>query len=175
MKSIVLIGVILACAACSSENAVNQAESPSKVVASSHYLKPGASAEISYRWVQKPGVGSPGKLELTVFSRSPNAKLDIELNADAGLQLAGGSKQANYQWQKNGEGPMLQTLDVTPIQEGLHYLSIIIHSTIEGETRARAFAIPVQVGAVSEKTMQHPYLVEQQDGSKIIELPAEER
>ncbi|QGX40142.1 hypothetical protein [Permianibacter aggregans] len=173
MKTLLLLSVFLFVSACDagqkSEGAINH-KSPTVA-----YLKPGAAAELSYSWLQKPGVGSPGKLELTVISRSPDATLDIELNTDSGLQLAGGSKQASYHWQKGHGGPMVQTLDVTPSSEGLHYLNVIIHSTIEGETRARAFAIPVQVGAVSEKAMQHPYLVEQQDGSKIIELPAEER
>lgn len=176
MKTLVLIGVALALTACHADTTSHTTSAkPEKVVASAGYQKPGAGAEVSYRWLQKPGVGSPGQLELTVTSRSADAELDIELKTDSALQLAGGNKQARFQWHKSGDAPMLQKLDVTPSTEGLHYLNVIIHSTVNGETRGRAYAIPVQVGAVSEKAMQHPYLVEQQDGSKIIELPAEQR
>lgn len=175
MKMLMLFGCVLALSACAAEDPTSVPTNDSVVTkkAAPAYQKPGAPVELRYQWLQKPGVGSAGRLQLTLIRHSDTAMM-VNLRPDAQLQMSN-NKQASFSVQKSVSGPMTEVVDVVPVAEGLHYLNVFVETGSGDGRRTRAFAIPVQVGKVSEKALAHPYLVEQDDGSKIIELPAESR
>ncbi len=175
MKSLISLAAMCVLAACSNSPSPTETSSTKNDTATSTgYQKPGAAVELRYQWLAKPEVGQTGKLKMEFVGAAVKNGLNVRVDAEPALQLAGGKKSLVLQHSKSQSLSVSNDVDVAVIQDGKSYINVFVESG-EGETKlGRAFAIPVVVGADTLKT-EPANIVTQQDGSKVIELPAESR
>lgn len=127
--------------------------------------KTGMGVRISYV-VERPAVGAPSQVRLTVRQATGGPPLTIEVSSDGALRLQNGL----------ADGRALQTgpsadyaLGIVPQSDGLHY----IHVYLRSGDMAEALAIPVQVG--NAKTLAKPVLPKiMPDGQRVISIPAQQ-
>lgn len=109
-------------------------------------------------------VGTPSTLTIVTTSKAEAATITVR--PDAALALASTDLAVDSAQPLGASNTF--TLKVTPSSEGLHYVNVFVRSG----TRARALAIPVQVGAVGTSSAREGKLQVSPGGQRVISIPA---
>ena len=138
--------------------------------------KPGAPISMKFELLRRPKVGEP--LEVTV-EVTPEAAgitaLQVVFQGGDGLQLrSGGELSATTTTAMPAGTPIQHSVVVTPVREGIFYLSAVAVAEGAG-SQARTFAIPVVVGDAavleSEKAALPPPTT---NSERVTSMPATE-
>ena len=131
--------------------------------------KPGAPVSLEYVLRGTPQIGVPLEIDLAFKTGASAEALSVTCSADEALTLS----DSAFRLSNAGAGSSSShTITVTPQVEGYHYVNVIARMGAQ----ARAFAVPVPVGAVGARDALKPQgeIVEDETGQRLIRLPAEE-
>ncbi len=138
--------------------------------------KPGAPISMKFDLLRRPKVGEPLEVAVEVTPESAGiTALQVVFQGGDGLQLrSGGELSATSTTAMPAGTPIQHTLVVTPVREGIFYLSAVAVAEGAG-SQARTFAIPVVVGdsAVLEST-KAALPPAASSGERVTSLPARE-
>jgi hypothetical protein len=133
--------------------------------------KPTAAIDIRHAVMGEPKLGEPVLIRVTVTPARGATELRLQLIADAGLSIDvnGGSYSRRY-----GAEPESTTYEVmvTPLAEGLNYLTILATIDIDGRSQSRTSAVALQVGPVEHLSSKNR--AEGVSGEAVISMPAAE-
>ena len=117
---------------------------------------------------ERAQVGVPFEIQLD-FSGSSDSVLNTEFSASSGLQMM--SKETeSFQVNKSGKVDT-HTITIVPQSEGIHYVNIIQPGAKEKPSVIRVIAGDKDI----KEYLQTPgTVVEQEDGSKVISMKADE-
>ena len=138
--------------------------------------KPGAPIAMKFELLKRPKVGEPLEVVVEVTPEAAGiTALQVVFQGGDGLQLRkGGELSATASTAMPAGTPIQHTVVVTPVREGIFYLSAVAVAEGAG-SQARTFAIPVVVGdaAVLEsgKAALPPPAT---SGERVTSLPAAE-
>ena len=138
--------------------------------------KPGAPISMKFELLKRPKVGEPLEVAVEVTPEAAGiSALQVVFQGGEGLQLrSGGELSATATPAMPAGTPIQHTVVVTPVREGIFYLSAVAVAEGAG-SQARTFAIPVVVGdsAVleSSKSAVAPPAA---SGERVSSLPAAE-
>lgn len=138
--------------------------------------KPGAPISMKFELLKRPKVGEPLEVAVEVTPEAAGiSALQVVFQGGEGLQLrSGGELSATATPAMPAGTPIQHTVVVTPVREGIFYLSAVAVAEGAG-SQARTFAIPVVVGdsAVleSSKAAVAPPAA---SGERVSSLPAAE-
>lgn len=135
--------------------------------------KPSASVEMNYTLSsERVAVGEAVQVQLS-FDNSLNSVQAI-INTQQELVLSG-SKTVNFETSKSGNADASQIFEVTPTTEGIHLISVIAKNS--NSDRAKPMVIRVIAGdkPIEEYLEVNGTLTEDEDGNKIISMPAVEK
>ena len=134
--------------------------------------KPSAPIKMDYQLLGKPVIGQPLEISVnlsTPINKTVNAKYSHEkqLHSDNHRQLS--FKPAS------GRKPENRIISITPMEEGIHYITIMAEVEIDDRIQAKSFVIPIEVGEVDWKKHLAPEgtIKNDSNGGKVISLPAE--
>ncbi len=136
--------------------------------------KPGAPISMKFELLHRPKVGEPLEVAVEVTPEAAGiTALQVVFQGGDGLQLrSGGELSATPTTTMPAGTPIQHTVVVTPVREGIFYLSAVAVAEGAG-SQARTFAIPVVVGdsAVLESGQQilPPPAT---NGGRVTSLPA---
>ena len=138
--------------------------------------KPGAPISMKFELLHRPKVGEPLEVAVEVTPEAAGiTALQVVFQGGDGLQLrSGGELSATPTTTMPAGTPIQHTVVVTPVREGIFYLSAVAVAEGAG-SQARTFAIPVVVGdsAVLESGPQIPP-PPVTNGGRVTSLPAAE-
>ena len=138
--------------------------------------KPGAPISMKFELLHRPKVGEPLEVAVEVTPEAAGiTALQVVFQGGDGLQLrSGGELSATPTTTMPAGTPIQHTVVVTPVREGIFYLSAVAVAEGAG-SQARTFAIPVVVGdsAVLESGQQIPP-PPVTNGGRVTSLPAAE-
>ena len=133
--------------------------------------KPGAPVALQFDIDRDATLGADVELRLTVTSASAADSMQISLSADDGLAISPGQATVRFSGIEPGVAEV-HTIKVTPQRNGRLYVNVFVTLEQAGRQSVRTFAIPVQVGPEAAQK-QAPELKEE-DGERIMSLPADE-
>jgi hypothetical protein len=138
--------------------------------------KPGAPISMKFELLRRPKVGEPLEVAVEVTPEAAGiSALQVVFQGGEGLQLrSGGDLSATTTTSMPAGTPLPHTVVVTPVREGIFYLSAVAVAEGAG-SQARTFAIPVVVGDAavleSDKAALPPPAT---SGERVTSLPAAE-
>lgn len=138
--------------------------------------KPGAPIALKFELLRRPKVGEPLEVAVEVTPEAAGiTALQVVFQGGDGLQLrSGGELSATAATAMPAGTPIQHKVVVTPVREGIFYLSAVAVAEGAG-SQARTFAIPVVVGdaaaLASAKQAPPPPAT---NGERITSLPAAE-
>ncbi len=138
--------------------------------------KPGAPISMKFELLKRPKVGEPLEVAIEVTPEAAGiSALQVVFQGGEGLQLrSGGELSATATPAMPAGTPIQHTVVVTPVREGIFYLSAVAVAEGAG-SQARTFAIPVVVGdsalLESSKAAVAPPAA---SGERVSSLPAAE-
>ena len=138
--------------------------------------KPGAPISMKFELLRRPKVGEPLEVAVEVTPEAAGiSALQVVFQGGEGLQLrSGGELSATTTTSMPAGTPIQHTVVVTPVREGIFYLSAVAVAEGAG-SQARTFAIPVVVGDAavleSAKMALPPPAA---SGERVTSLPAAE-
>jgi len=162
---------ISACQGSSERNAVATTFALPTEAPSESQGKPTSPIGIHYELLGEPQLGQPLEIRITSRSNVIVAGLEVQVRGDEQLVVSAVSQSFAVEPVEANE-PMIRTVTVTPLQEGLHYLSVTVQGVINGQTQADSVTIPIRVGDVEHRTEPMGTLVTDDAGEVIISLPA---
>jgi hypothetical protein len=156
--------------ACHSNEATSDTNAKSKVDYRSAG-KPTAAIDIRHAVMGRPELGEPIMVRVTVTPGRGVTELHLQLIADAGLSIDVNDGSFTRRYGAEPE-PTTYEVMVTPLAEGLSYLTILATINVGGRSQSRTSAVALQVGPVQE-SLSTP----RTDGASseaVISLPAAE-
>jgi len=138
--------------------------------------KPGAPIAMKFELLRRPKVGEPLEVAVEVTPEAAGiTALQVVFQGGDGLQLrSGGEFSATTTTSMPAGIPIQHTVVLTPVREGIFYLSAVAVAEGAG-SQARTFAIPVVVGDAavleSRKAALPPPAT---SGERVTSLPAAE-
>jgi hypothetical protein len=158
-------------------NAAAAAQKTNKnLVAAVTIGKPGAPISMKFELLKRPKVGEPLEVavEVTPEAAGITALQVVFQSGDALPMRSGGELSATTTTTMPAGIPIQHTVVVTPVREGIFYLSAVAVAEGAG-SQARTFAIPVVVGdsAVLENT-KAALPPTATSGERVTSLPAAE-
>ena len=133
--------------------------------------KPGAPVTLRYEVPKTITSNTEISIKLEFTSRTLEGSLKIDLNTPNEILLQG-TVEHSFELAENASYSL--EVPVFTSNDGLYYLNVLAsESNIEGPLMARAFAVPVQVGAKTEQK-PHANLITDSAGEATIEMSAEE-
>ena len=136
--------------------------------------KPMPPLGIRYQVLGEPQVGQPLQIRITSQAQIALSNLGVEFRGDERLYVAPSTASIRVARMQVDE-PIVRTVTVTPMAEGLLRLSVLLQGEVDGRVQARSVTIPIQVGAIAEAPPVPGTLGVDADGEPIISLPAQER
>lgn len=134
--------------------------------------KPLPPIDVDYVIVGVPTVGQPLEIELRTRAPASLAALSLALSGSERLQVPADVAQLRLAFSAANER-RVETIRITPMAPGRHYLNILAEADIGGRRQARSVTIPIDVGgAAVEPPATGPVSVDA-DGERIISLPAQ--
>lgn len=135
-------------------------------------VKPGAPVALEYDMgSDAPTLGSPVAVQLAITCASVADTLKVSLTGDDGLEIA--PQQAAVEFTQVEPGvAQNHVVNVTPQRNGRLFINVFITVDQAGRQAVRTFAIPLQVGPPANQ--KEAAEVADEDGERIISLPAEE-
>lgn len=134
--------------------------------------KPASPIGLGYELLGEPRIGEALEIRITSRSSLPMSNLMIDVSSDQELVLSAESQQFFSALVEAGE-PTEHVLTVTPLYEGLHYLSVTAQAMIGGQVQADYVTISIRVGDVEHQSEPMGTLETDDTGEAIISLPAE--
>jgi hypothetical protein len=134
--------------------------------------KPLPPIEVDYAIVGATTVGQPVEIELRTAVPFRLAALNLALSGSERLQVPAEVAQLRQAFSAAGERHV-ETVRVTPLAPGRHYLTILAEARTDGRVEARSVTIPIDVGdgSAAPPPATGPVSVDA-DGERIISLPA---
>lgn len=135
--------------------------------------KPGAPVSLKYDLLSKPVVGQPVEVDLAIVPTAPIALLKTSVTGMEGLSL-GGTESITDVENPSFDEPTRFRFTVTPNENGMFYVTVMLSVTSTGAEQFRSFSIPLVVGttATAEKPAAAPEV--DASGQPIQSMPAEE-
>ena len=137
--------------------------------------KPGAPIAMKFEVMRRPKVGEPLEIAVEVTPQAAGiTALQVVFQGGDGLQLRSGGELSTTAVPAAGE-PLLHTVVVTPVREGIFYLSAVAVAEGAG-SQARTFAIPLVVGdsAVLQATSKSALPPPDATGERVTSVAASE-
>lgn len=135
--------------------------------------KPTSPISLGYELLSEPRIGQALEIRITSRSSLPMSNLTIDVRGDQELMLSAESQQF-FNAQVEADQPMLHVVTVTPLYEGLHYLSVTAQATIDGQVQADYVTISIRVGDAQRQSEPMGTFETDEAGEAIISLPAED-
>jgi hypothetical protein len=138
--------------------------------------KPGAPIAMKFELLRRPKVGEPLEVAVEVTPEAAGiTALQVVFQGGEGLQLRSGGELSATTTTAMPAGTAIQhTVVVTPVREGIFYLSAVAVAEGAG-SQARTFAIPVVVGDSAALEYAKPLLPPPAaNGERITSMPAAE-
>lgn len=135
--------------------------------------KPGAPVELHFELGSRPVVGQALLITIELTPRSVIGRLQATVQGNDGIAVADGELEAVDRPQV--DVALTRTVSVTPLREGVFYLSVIAYANEGPATSSRSFAIPVIVGdAGAAVAAQKPDTSVDANQARIERMPAQE-
>jgi len=134
--------------------------------------KPLPPIEFDYTIIGTPTLGQPVEIEIRSQLQSALTELNVAMSGDERLQVPAAVARLRLANATAGE-PARQTITVTPLTTGTHYLSVLLQAEIDGRLQSRSVTIPIRVDGASAAPAQGPVSTDA-EGQPIISLPARE-
>jgi hypothetical protein len=133
--------------------------------------KPLPPIDVHYTIVGVPTVGQPLEIQLRSGGRRASAALDLALSGSERLQVPVEAARLRFAFAAVNER-RIETIRVTPLAPGRHYLSVLAQAQIGGRVRARSVTIPIDVGAEPVAAPRPATVSVDAAGERIVSLPA---
>lgn len=161
-----------ACGEAPEAGAVRHTDSKSTQGAQARTTKPGAPVDLKFELRGRPEAGRPLPIDIVVLPRAETESLRVSFIATAGLAVRPAPLPTQYD-KVRAASEYRHTLNVVPLQDGVHYLHAIVVMDSPNGPQARAFSIPVVVGSGRAMTSSKAPPVDW-TGQSIESLPAEQ-
>ncbi len=151
-----------------------KADAQTNLVAAVTTGKPGAPISLKFEIPKRPAVGEPLSIDVLVTPEAAGITgLQVIFQSNDGLQVRSGGELTSSTLLEAGQ-PIMHTVVVTPLREGIFYLSVV--AVAEGsESQARTFAIPLVVGDAAALQPRKPALPPADaTGERVSSMPARE-
>lgn len=132
--------------------------------------KPLPPIEIDYSLVGVPSIGQPLEIRLRTGVATALPALNLALSGSERLQVPADVARLRLAFASAGER-RTETIRVTPMAAGRHYLSVLAQAEIDGRLQARSVTIPIDVGGVSVESPQPAPTALDAAGERIVILP----
>ncbi len=133
--------------------------------------KPLPPIDVDYAIVGVPTVGQPLEIELRTRAPAALAALNLALSGSERLQVPAEVAQLRLAFSAANER-RVETIRITPMALGRHYLRILAEADIGGRRQARSVTIPIDVGGAAVEPPATGTVSVDADGERIISLPA---
>ena len=134
-------------------------------------VKAGNSLKVQHRLSsERAKIGVPYEIELD-FSGPADSSFTAEFSTTPGLSLTS-TVNANIQMNKTGQSET-QTITLLPQQEGIHFVTVY-RAGVNQQQKPTAIKVIVGDKDIKEYLQTPGELVEQEDGSKVISMKADE-
>jgi len=133
--------------------------------------KPTAAIDIRHTIVGKPELGEPVLVRVTVTPARGATELRLQLITDAGLSIDASDSSFSRRYGAEPE-PATYEVWVTPLVEGLNYLTILATIDIDGRPQSRTSAVALQVDPI-QRSVSKPG-AEELSRETVISMPAVE-
>jgi hypothetical protein len=112
--------------------------------------KPGAAVSVKFDVKSRPEVGKPAQVEVAMAPQHAGNLMRITYISGPGLAIQPSNAPTEYQNVQPG-AVYRHEVAVTPQENGVFYLSVIIQLEAGAEPQVRTFSIPIVVGPVPEQ------------------------
>jgi len=133
--------------------------------------KPTAAIDIRHTIVGKAELGEPVLVRLTVTPARGTTELRLQLVTDSSLSIDASDGSFSRRYGAEPE-PTTYEVWVTPLMEGLNYLTILATIDIDGRSQSRTSAVALQVDPI-QGSVSKPG-VEELSRETVISMPAAE-
>jgi len=147
----------------------------SKETAAAPFTSPGKPLppiDIEYSIVGAPSIGQPVEIRLRTGAPAALTALNIALSGSERLQVPADVAHLQLAFAAASER-RVETIHVTPLTSGRHYLSVLAQAEIDGRLQARSVTIPIDVGGAPVESPQPAPTVRDAAGQRIVILPAQ--
>lgn len=134
--------------------------------------KPLPPIDVEYAIVGVPTVGQPLEIELRTRAPATLAAVNLALSGSERLQVPAEIARLRFAFSAANER-RVETIRITPLAAGRHYLSILAEADIRGRRQARSVTIPIDVGGAAVEAPPTGTVSVDAAGERIISLPAE--
>lgn len=136
--------------------------------------KPGAPVSMKFELTRKPKVGEPLDILVHLVPEATGITgLQVVFQGSSELQIKSGGELSLAQPAAVGE-PLAHTVVVTPVREGIFYLSAVAVAEGAG-SQARTFSIPLVVGDAAALEVAKPSLsAPDAKGERVTSMTAHE-
>ncbi len=134
--------------------------------------KPLPPIEVDYSIVGVPSVGQPLEIRLRTGVPAALTALNIALSGSERLLVPAEAARLRLAFTAADER-RIETIRVTPMTSGRHYLTVLAQAEIDGRLQARSVTIPIDVGGASVERLQSAPTVTDAAGQRIVILPAQ--
>jgi hypothetical protein len=135
--------------------------------------KPTPPIGIRYEVLGEPRVGQPLEIRITSRSQIALSGLGMRVQGDERLSVSPASSHFRVA-QMAVDEPLIRTVTVTPLAEGLLHLDVLLQGEIDGRMQANQVRIPIRVGS-GQRTPEVPGTLKSDEaGEAIISMPAQE-
>jgi hypothetical protein len=135
--------------------------------------KPLPPIDVEYAIVGVPTVGQPLEIELRTRAPAALAAMNLALRGSERLQVPAEIAQLRLAFSAANER-RIETIRITPLTPGRHYLSILAEADIGGRRQARSVTIPIDVGGAAVAVPRTGTVSVDTNGERIISLPAQQ-
>ena len=135
--------------------------------------KPTPPIGIRYELLGRPQVGQPLSIRITTRSSAVANAVATQVQGDEGLHVSEASANFAVATMSVDE-PVVNTLSVTPLREGIHYLSVVVQGEIDGVVQADTVRIPIRIGDAQPVRKPVGTPATDETGEAIISLPADQ-
>jgi hypothetical protein len=135
--------------------------------------KPTAPISIDYEIVNKPIVGAPVQINITVSSSEGPVRVRYSINDASALQFQEDQVEEEEIPEPGRAQP--RQLRVVPLREGRVFVNVSAEVETAGGAMIRSMAIPLRVGAAPDAPAANGAMAEGPGGESVITMPAEER
>ena len=135
--------------------------------------KPDSPLGVQYEIIGEPIVGQPLDIRITIQSNATVNKLVMQLLNDRGLFVLPEDMSFSVD-QMNLNEPIVRTVTITPLGEGLHELSILVQGNIRGMAQANHVAIPIKIGNIRQRLNPMGTITTDETGASIISMHADQ-
>ncbi len=141
------------------------------------YAKPGAPVQLSHV-TTKVEVGEASHVDLifstqAVDQMNRGGTIAVKINADEGLSLQGLTRPFAIQLAPNKTDYPL-SFTASSALSGLYYINVFVSMQVDSNTMNRAFAVPVQVGNVTQTLKSLGSVSHDENKQPVISMPAQE-